>query len=276
MMNKRSIVTSTTKRQGFTLIELLVVIAIIAILAAMLLPALASAKSKAYQAQCASNLKEWGIAVNMYAGDFGDYFPDCGADNAANSPVSAYGPAFGPGWVALSFTNFFNTYLYKNKPGTAATGTRTQNDVAYCPTDTWHRIAEVDIPAVNLIGYHWLPARTDIGGGSYASVNAAYGQWYYRSKLSGKYRNAPVMADAMETSALNNWNITLTGAVNFNGPMSNHAGKGGIPLGGNFMYEDGRVEWTKFAGNVNSVALSVNNSGQCYYDAPVYLGTGPW
>src|SRR5687767_9353938 len=75
------------RRKGFTLIELLVVIAIIAILAAILFPVFATAREKARQASCASNLRQMGVAEQMYLQDFDNRYAPSWGDN----PRTGYG-----------------------------------------------------------------------------------------------------------------------------------------------------------------------------------------
>jgi len=108
-------VPQSARAGAFTLIELLVVIAIIAILAALLLPALAQARDKAKAAQCQSNLKQIGVVATMYAGDNKDTYwikPDRSIPNDGQwtiNPMSEVilAPDHGSAYWALGYLDYF-------------------------------------------------------------------------------------------------------------------------------------------------------------------------
>ena len=134
------------KQRGFTLIELLVVIAIIAILAAMLLPALASAKRKATQAVCLSNEKQLALAWTMYCDDNQDNIPNFNTSvNAKGNipwlyqvrqPLSTSVVPMPPNVTGMSAQDAQKTYL-EAAFNQGCLGQYCKNpDVLHCPGDT--------------------------------------------------------------------------------------------------------------------------------------------
>jgi len=117
------------RRGGFTLIELLVVIAIIAILAALLLPALSRAKGRALRTNCVSNLRQVAVGIQMYASDNIDVVPLCGWEQGGDPWMTYLACTETPGTanVTLGFMNLGLLWRTKAVPNPK---------VFYCPGQT--------------------------------------------------------------------------------------------------------------------------------------------
>jgi prepilin-type N-terminal cleavage/methylation domain-containing protein len=217
---------------AFTLIELLVVIAIIAILAALLLPALARAKERGNRAVCVSNLHQQGIALQLYTGDNRNLLPDLRYPPYTTTPGTSVGL-----WPWDISTNFTDHMI--------ADGC--SQGVFYCPsyasfdcTNTW------DFSSYRILGYAYL-----IPGAGMNAGGRSEGPYWKTNVLGTPIQppaNAEVVVDeVIRDSTTGSYNqITVGGLVNEGITQRTSHLVGSQPAGGNDLFEDAHAAWRPF------------------------------
>lgn len=241
-------------RSGFTLIELLVVIAIIAILAALLLPALASAKEKSKRTACLSNIRQIGVICTMYAGDFGDKL------------FSSLGPPFNPIALASAMLPTLQTYGMVIK-----TNASEQNNVWSCPERNYLPREDPNTPTTIAIGYQyyggmtsWVnPAGTFAHPPSPVKLANSNPRWCLAAESNCRSVNAIPGFPANDIG----WGADgyVPGeAVRVPHPV--RVGK--HPAGGNILFADASANWVKFQNMyfMNTDNANLNNRWFAYQE----------
>jgi len=184
------------KHSCFTLIELLVVIAIIAILAAMLLPALSAARERARVSNCVSKLKDVGTAIHMYAADYKDNVPAEQHNNCVAGCVNYCNNRYATGAFSMPALLIQSGCIGETFVGTGEKNVTAQRDRFFrCPSDS----------TVATSNYHNMSYWYFVCSAAGAQKHPSYGDWGVedvpRTVMGRDNPDNVILLDQFKTSA---------------------------------------------------------------------------